>query len=66
MATATFNVSGMSCGHCANAVTEELSRLAGIEHVDVADGLVRVSGGGQIDDESICAAIEDAGYAVVS
>jgi copper chaperone CopZ len=27
--TATFRVAGMTCGHCAQAVTDELGRLDG-------------------------------------
>ena len=30
MTTAVYHVKGMSCGHCVNAVTEELTRLDGV------------------------------------
>lgn len=30
-----IKVAGMTCGHCANAVTEELSGIAGVESVNV-------------------------------
>ena len=31
----TVNVSGMTCGHCVSAVSEELKALAGVEKVDI-------------------------------
>ena len=37
--TATYNVSGMSCQHCVDAVTAEVGRLAGVEQVAVAERL---------------------------
>jgi copper chaperone len=36
MTRETFNVSGMSCGHCKAAVEEELAKLEGVEE-PVAD-----------------------------
>ncbi|MFG2007111.1 heavy-metal-associated domain-containing protein [Spirillospora sp. NPDC048911] len=67
MTVAAFAVSGMSCGHCASAVTEEVSQLAGIQQVDVdvAGGSVRISANGPIDEGDVRAAIEEAGYEVV-
>ena len=35
MSTATYTVTGMTCGHCVNAVTTELSSIAGVTAVDV-------------------------------
>ena len=35
MSTQTFDVVGMTCGHCASAVTEELSALDGVSGVTV-------------------------------
>lgn len=67
MTTKTYTVSGMTCGHCAQAVKEEISALAGIEgvEVDVAAGTVSVSGAG-FTDTAISEAVEEAGYTVVS
>ena len=58
-------VGGMSCGHCVAAVTEEVSRVAGAEEVDVdlAAGTVTVRG--QADPDAVRQAIEEAGYEVV-
>ena len=33
--TTTFNVQGMTCGHCVSAVTQELSAIDGVESVDI-------------------------------
>ncbi|MEO5983245.1 MAG: heavy metal-associated domain-containing protein [Pedococcus sp.] len=35
MNTQTFDVVGMTCGHCASAVTEELQALSGVSEVKV-------------------------------
>jgi len=37
-ATQTYHVTGMTCQHCAHAVTEELTKLDGVNSVEV--GLV--------------------------
>ena len=41
----TFYVAGMSCDHCVRAVTEEVSKLPGVERVDVdlATGAARIA-----------------------
>jgi copper chaperone len=59
----TYTVAEMSCGHCRQAVTSELSRVAGVECVDVelATKLVTVRGR-DLDDDAARAAIEEAGY----
>ena len=33
--TATYDVTGMSCQHCVDAVTAEVGRLPGVEQVQV-------------------------------
>ena len=35
MSTATYTVVGMTCGHCVNAVTEEVCQVPGVTDVDV-------------------------------
>jgi copper chaperone len=43
--TITYTVSGMTCGHCVTAVTEEVSALTGVTGVEidlVAGGLSRL------------------------
>jgi copper chaperone len=63
--TITFNVPGMSCGHCVAAVKTEVAAVAGVETVDVdlETKEVRISGG-DLDRTSLAAAIDAAGYDV--
>jgi copper chaperone len=63
MTDKTYTVSGMTCEHCVNAVSSEIGSLAEVESVDVdlASGLVTVSGTG-FTDEQIRAAVDEAGY----
>jgi copper chaperone len=62
----TFNVQGMSCGHCANAVTQAVKSLdpqAEVK-VDLASGKVEVQS--QQDHGAIAKAIEEEGYKVAA
>lgn len=61
----TYTVTGMTCAHCTNAVNSEVSKIAGVESVDVdlATGHITVTGGGY-SDEQIEAAVDEAGYAL--
>jgi copper chaperone CopZ len=63
---ATYVVAGMSCEHCRLAVTEEVEALPQVDSVDVdlESKRVRVTGDG-LDDATIRAAIEEAGYDAV-
>ena len=67
MATKNFNVEGMTCGHCAAAVKEEVGQVLGVEDVDVSveDGRVTVTGEG-FTDADIDAAVVEAGYTVTN
>jgi copper chaperone len=62
----TYTVTGMTCAHCAAAVTEEVSAVPGVQgvEVDVAAGTVVVRGDA-VSDERVRAAVDEAGYAVV-
>jgi copper chaperone CopZ len=64
MTVSTYTVTGMTCGHCVRAVTEELSQLPGVAavQVDLASGRVEVSSGTALDDGAVRAAVEEAGY----
>lgn len=59
----TYLVAGMTCSHCAVAVTEEVTKVAGVLAVDVDldTKLVRVHGAG-VDEAAVVAAIDEAGY----
>lgn len=61
--TAIYTVPGMHCGHCKQAVTEEVSAVAGVASVDVdLESKVVTVLGSELDDARIRAAIEEAGY----
>ena len=62
--TSTYTVSGMTCGHCAQAVTGELSALPGVAdvQVDLASGAVKVTSEAPLTDEAVRAAVDEAGY----
>ncbi len=64
----TYTVTGMTCGHCVNAVTEEVVKIAGVSdvQVDLASGAVRVASESQLDDAAVKEAVEEAGYELVT
>ena len=69
MTEKTFDVAGMSCGHCKAAVEDELNELSGVEkaNADVARGTVEVSyDEGTVTTEDLLGAIEEAGYTVAA
>lgn len=63
----TYIVDGMTCEHCRLSVTEEVGEVAGVSAVDVdlESGRVTVTGSG-FGDDAIRAAVDEAGYQVVS
>jgi copper chaperone len=68
--TTTVLVSGMTCGHCVKAVTEELRALDGVQDVSidlVAGGTstVTVTSQAPLDAAAVQGAVDEAGYAVV-
>lgn len=67
MSTATYTVTGMTCGHCVSSVTEEVSEVPGVTDVEVelATGLVTVTSERDVDADAVRAAVEEAGYKVV-
>jgi copper ion binding protein len=66
MSTASYTVVGMTCGHCVNAVTEEVSAVPGVSTVDVdlESGGLTVSGDAPVDEAAVRAAVEEAGYSL--
>lgn len=69
--TATYSVTGMTCSHCVAAVTEEVSRLAGVSAVDVdlnagGDSRVTVTSAEALPLDAVRDAVDEAGYALVS
>ena len=68
--TTTIQVNGMTCGHCVSAVTEELTQLPGVTDVTidlVAGGTspVTVTSEQPLDDATVAAAVDEAGYELV-
>ena len=62
-----LKVSGMTCGHCVRAVTEELQKIAGVQDVsvDLESGKVLVTSDALLDHDELKAAIDEAGYELV-
>ncbi|GAB2716042.1 heavy-metal-associated domain-containing protein [Streptomyces bullii] len=65
--TTVYKVSGMTCGHCENAVSQELSALDGVTAVKaVAEtGEVTVTSAAPLDEGAVRAAVDEAGYELV-
>ena len=66
MSSNSYTVVGMTCGHCVNAVTEEVSQVSGVTAVDVdlASGGLTVTSDAPVDESVVRAAVEEAGYQV--
>lgn len=64
MTTSTYSVVGMTCGHCAASVREEIGGIDGVSQVDVdlASGNVDVTSAAPLSDAAVKAAVEEAGY----
>ena len=54
----------MSCGHCENAVREEVSQIPGVTDIDVSaqTGDLSITSEQRIDDAAVLAAVDEAGY----
>ena len=66
MSTMTYSVTGMSCEHCVNAVTAELTSLAGVTGVtiDLVPGgasRVTVTSDAPLPGPAVSAALDEAG-----
>lgn len=63
-----YIVSGMTCGHCTNHVTQEVSQIEGVEQVNVQleGGVMTVQSAQRIPLDSVVEAVKEAGdYTVV-
>lgn len=62
--TREFTVGDMSCSHCLQAITKEVSTVAGVNDVRVYLGSKRVSveANAQVATETMINAINEAGY----
>ena len=67
MTTTTYSVTGMTCGHCTAAVTEELSKLVGVQQVSIdlnagGTSAVHVTSESILDESAVRDAVDEAGY----
>jgi copper chaperone CopZ len=62
--TSTYTVNGMTCSHCVQAVTGELSALPGVGdvRVDLTSGAVTVTSEAPLAQDAVRAAVDEAGY----
>jgi copper chaperone CopZ len=67
----TYAVTGMTCGHCVTAVTEEITQLPGVRDVSVelvsgGTSTVRVVSDAALDVAQVRDAVDEAGYELVA
>jgi copper chaperone len=65
--TARYTISGMTCGHCVSAVTEEFQAVDGVERVEVdlvagGESTVTVISARPLAVTAVQEAVEEAGY----
>ena len=70
MSTQTYSVSGMTCEHCVNAVTQEVSAVPGVTSVAIdlnagGNSTVVVESDVPLDIDAVRAAVDEAGYELV-
>ena len=68
MTKSTYEVSGMTCNHCAKSVTKQLKQINGVLNVDVdlASGQVSVTSETPLESIDVKSAIDEAGYELMS
>ena len=67
MTTTTYSVTGMTCGHCTAAVTEELTKLPGVREVSIelnagGTSAVHVTSESVLEETAVREAVDEAGY----
>ena len=67
MSVTTYQVRGMTCGHCVQAVSKEIGGLPGVRGVAVEldSGQVTVTSEQVLDPAAVRAAVDEAGYELV-
>jgi copper ion binding protein len=65
--TTTFQIDGMTCGHCVHAIRTEIGALPGVSDVtvDLASGMATVTAVAPVDRADVAAAVDEAGYRLV-
>jgi copper chaperone CopZ len=66
MTSATYHVTGMTCGHCVHAVSEELMNLGGVSEVTAVlvpggQSAVTVTSEAPLTGQAVAAALDEAG-----
>lgn len=66
MSTTTYGLTGLTCGHCVNAVTEEVSEIEGVTDVEVelvpeGTSTLTITAQSDVGDDALAAAIDEAG-----
>ena len=69
MSVSTYTVSGMTCQHCVAAVTQEVSKLPGVENVVIelvpeGDSTLRITSSAPVAEDVVRDAVDEAGYAL--
>ncbi|MBO4161295.1 heavy-metal-associated domain-containing protein [Micromonospora antibiotica] len=64
MVQSTYQVRGMTCGHCAQSVTSELTALSGVQtvEVDVEAGRVTIRSAEALPLGEVQRAVDEAGF----
>jgi copper chaperone CopZ len=67
MSANEYQVTGMTCAHCEMSVREEVSKIPGVEGIQVSSqtGRLVVTGSAGVDDAQVLAAVDEAGYSAV-
>jgi copper chaperone CopZ len=65
--TTVYQVTGMTCGHCEGAVSEKISGIEGVTSVKAvaATGRVTVVSESPLTEDTVRAAVDEAGYELV-
>jgi copper chaperone len=65
--TRSYTVDGMTCGHCSASVIEQVLQVEGVKGADVdLDSRQLTVAGESFEDRAIQAAVDEAGYTLVS
>lgn len=66
--TTTVTVQGMTCGHCVEAVRSEVAKIDGVTgvEVDLESGRVDIDSDRPVAEADLRAAVDEAGYELVS
>ncbi|MCT1385012.1 heavy-metal-associated domain-containing protein [Brachybacterium sp. p3-SID1565] len=66
MSTSTYGLTGLTCGHCVNAVTEEVSAIEGVSDVKVdlvtgGTSTLTLTADREVSKDALAAAVDEAG-----